>query len=183
MQWHVGGLLKSSVGETREYSETEDLRSIDGEAATTAPLSGTIRLTRTNRGILLAARLGTRVRLTCGRCLEEYEEDIKVAFSEEFLCTVDVNTGLPVPVDDSDAFTVGVDHVLDLDEAVRQYGLLNIPMRPLCRPDCKGLCPSCGCNLNQGPCGCPASGIDDRLVALGQWLELPPIKDGDLSQN
>lgn len=173
MRWNVSGLLKGPVGETREYTETEDLSSIDGVVAT-APLAGKIRLTRTNRGILVAAKLGTRVRLTCGRCLRDFEQDIALGFSEEFLETVDMNTGLSIAVDDPEAFTISPDHVLDLDEAVRQYGLLSIPIRALCRAECAGLCPTCGHDLNEGPCGCGAEDVDPRLAKLSQLLEQPP---------
>lgn len=178
MQWHVAGLLKSSVGETRDYVESEQLDRIDGEVPTTAPLTGAVRLTRTNRGIFVDAKLGTRVRLICGRCLENYEEEVKVVFSEEFFCTVDVNTGLPVPVEDPDAFTIGPDHVLDLEEAVRQYALLEMPMHPRCRPDCAGLCPHCGHDLNQGRCSCGEGDVDGRLAVLSRWFDMAQVEAG-----
>jgi uncharacterized protein len=55
--------------------------------------------------------------------------------------------------------------VLDLTEAVRQYRETALAMQPLCRPDCKGLCPVCGSDLNEGPCNCGA-GTDSRWSAL-----------------
>ena len=56
--------------------------------------------------------------------------------------------------------------VLDLHEGVRQYILMSEPAKPLCRPDCKGLCPECGNNLNQTTCSCDRTPIDPRLAAL-----------------
>lgn len=170
MRWNVAGLLKGPVGESREYSVTEDISSIEDLAAT-APITGTARLTRTNRGILVTAKLSTRVRLTCGRCLRDFEQDVSLEFTEEFLATVDISTGMPIPVDEPEAFTIGPDHVLDLSEAVRQYGLLSIPIRALCRSECAGLCPTCGKDLNEGTCGCGAETADPRLAKLRQLLD------------
>jgi uncharacterized protein len=53
---------------------------------------------------------------------------------------------------------------------VRQYALLAIPMKPLCREGCAGLCPTCGRNLNQGPCDCPPQVLDPRLSGLRKLL-------------
>jgi uncharacterized protein len=64
------------------------------------------------------------------------------------------------------AFTIDENQEIDLSEAVRQYMLLALPMKPLCREECAGLCPSCGHNLNLGPCGCPPSDIDPRFAPL-----------------
>ena len=56
--------------------------------------------------------------------------------------------------------------VVDVAEILRELALLEVPMTVHCRPDCKGLCPTCGADLNQGPCPCPPPPPDPRLVAL-----------------
>ena len=66
-------------------------------------------------------------------------------------------------------FIIDEHHVLDLSEAVRQYALVVIPMKPVCREDCAGLCPGCGCNLNREQCNCPSQPADPR------WLELTKL--------
>jgi hypothetical protein len=58
-----------------------------------------------------------------------------------------------------------------LTEAVRQYRVMAEPMQLLCKPDCLGLCPHCGYNLNQGPCGCPRQDVDERWSALTELAE------------
>lgn len=58
---------------------------------------------------------------------------------------------------------------LHLEEALREYILLALPMQRLCRPDCKGLCPACGADLNRAPCGCLPRRVDDRWAALKNW--------------
>ncbi len=85
-----------------------------------------------------------------------------------------VNTGarLPKP-EEPDVFFIDEAHRLDLEDPMREYALLSIPMLPLCREDCKGLCPQCGANLNDGPCDCDTEQVDDRLAALKHLLEQP----------
>jgi uncharacterized protein len=60
---------------------------------------------------------------------------------------------------------------IDLAPLVRDLSLLDMPINPICRPDCQGLCMECGQNLNEGDCGCTADDIDPRLAALRQFLE------------
>ena len=67
---------------------------------------------------------------------------------------------------EADAFVIDESHVLDLGEAVRQYTLLALPMKPVCRETCAGLCPCCGTNLNHGPCGCAVGHPDPPRAQL-----------------
>ena len=60
---------------------------------------------------------------------------------------------------------------LVLDELVRDDLILNMPSKTLCRPDCQGLCPQCGKDLNQGPCGCRTKTTDPRLEVLKNWMK------------
>ncbi|HMC38403.1 MAG TPA: DUF177 domain-containing protein [Acidimicrobiales bacterium] len=64
--------------------------------------------------------------------------------------------------------------LLDLRPLVRDAILLELPIAPLCRPDCAGLCPTCGADLAEGPCECPAPGADPRWAALDALLEADP---------
>ena len=72
--------------------------------------------------------------------------------------------------DGSDTILLVPDMKLDLDELVYSEVITDIPMKHLCRPDCKGLCSKCGKNLNEGACGCPEKEIDPRLSALAELL-------------
>lgn len=151
MQFNVAQQLKQPVGSTRgyeiDYSPREDEDS--------HPVSGKVELTRTNQGILVRGNLSTKTSLVCSRCLTTFDYPITIGIEEEYLPSVDIETGVLLPTpEDSQGFTIDRHHILDLTEAVRQYVLLNTPMNPLCRPDCAGLCPQCGADLNQGPCSC-----------------------------
>ena len=62
------------------------------------------------------------------------------------------------------------DYQLPLDELVEEELILNLPSKNLCRKDCRGLCPKCGKNLNEGLCGCRSDTIDPRLEVLRQLM-------------
>jgi uncharacterized protein len=178
VQYNVAQLLKSPVGTSRSYELARDLDHIDDNPAT-RKLTGTVRLTRTKRGVLVDAILATSVRLQCSRCLEDVDFALPIRVQEEFLPAADVATGLPIALEDDEleAFRIGDDHVLDLEESVRQYGLLGLPLKPLCDPDCLGLCPTCGRNLNQGPCDCGEHLDDIGLMPLSSLLDQLKLKE------
>jgi uncharacterized protein len=165
MQINVSGLLKSALGSKLNY-RVSDVVNISGADS---PIEGEVWLTRTDRGILVKARLNTELRVTCGRCLGMFSYPVPVNFEEEYFPVVDVVSGrsLSLP-DEPGCFTIDEHHILDLTEAVRQYALLALPMKMLCRQDCAGLCPTCGRNLNQGACDCPPQGLDPRFSKLGK---------------
>lgn len=73
--------------------------------------------------------------------------------------------------DEKDGFIVVSDKQLDIDEIVLSDLILNVPMKHLCDEDCKGLCMSCGANLNLGECSCKNDDIDPRLAALKELLD------------
>ena len=165
MEINVSQLLQEPIGSTREY-EIDEVADITGDGKE-SKVQGECRLLRTQRSILVKCDLTTEIDLTCSRCLGEFCHPIEINFEEEFLPTVNVLSGAPLPPpEESSAFTIDERHTLDLTEAVRQYSLMAIPMKALCAEDCAGLCPRCGQNLNKGKCDCPAPDIDPRWSAL-----------------
>lgn len=73
--------------------------------------------------------------------------------------------------EDADDLILVEDGVLSLDDLVAADLILNLPMKILCREDCRGLCPLCGRNLNEGLCGCRTQAADPRLAALKELLD------------
>ena len=129
-------------------------------------VSGTLTLLRTDRGLLATLKVQASAAERCARCLIEVDCPVEMEFEEEFIAVVDANTGARLRLSkDEEAFRIGPDFVLDLREPIRQYGLMAEPLKPLCRPDCAGLCPTCGSNLNEGACEC-APAVDERLSVL-----------------
>jgi len=151
----VSQLLKAPIGSMRNYELSEFVDITGG----TSKVEGEVKLIRTDRGILAKGMLHTEVEVTCSRCLSQFSCPLALNIEEEYFATTDVVSGawLPLP-DEPGCFTIDERHILDLTEAIRQYGLLAIPMKPLCHEDCAGLCPRCGHNLNLGSCPCLTSG-------------------------
>jgi uncharacterized protein len=162
-QLNVSQLLKEPIGSVRSYDFVDTEAHLpDGFRH---QLTGAVQLLRTDRGLLAEVTADTDINIACSRCLSELKTPIKLNFQEEFLPSLDMVTRLPLTVPPS-AFAIDEHHILDLGEALNQYALLAIPMKPLCSPSCKGLCPNCGKNLNLGPCQCTASAADSRWDAL-----------------
>ncbi|HUP28016.1 MAG TPA: DUF177 domain-containing protein, partial [Chloroflexia bacterium] len=79
-------------------------------------------------------------------------------------------------------FDIDANHMMDLSEPVRQAILVALPMKPLCREDCKGLCPNCGANWNDGLCDCTPEQMDNHWVGLRE-LRLEDFPAGDITMN
>jgi len=168
MQFNVATLLTEPVGSERSYTVHEE--EVYLEDLRVAPLHGSLRFVRTEKGIWVHAQMAMAVSCSCSRCLVEFPQRLEFTFDEEFFPTVDVRTGAPLPPPGADAFTIDAHHLLDLTEATRQYALVSIPLKPLCRTDCRGLCPTCGADRNRGPCPCPPTPPDPRWEALRHLL-------------
>jgi DUF177 domain-containing protein len=116
----------------------------------------------------LAGAVRTRLELGCGRCLEPFTLPIDSTFDLRYL-PADAEGGSDedreVSEDDLDA-SVYRDQQIDLDELLREQFYLALPMKPLCREDCAGLCPQCGTNRNTGTCACVSQWEDPRLAPL-----------------
>jgi uncharacterized protein len=120
----------------------------------------------------LEARLG----LQCGRCLEPFDLPLHQEL-DLFYLPHRKDTGAPEEEEEVEL----ADHEmvvayyqgdrLDLGETVREQLLLGVPLKRLCREDCRGLCPSCGVNRNATACNCPEAAGDPRLAVLGNLFD------------
>ncbi len=170
-RFNVSQLLQEPTGATRRYELDDDHLDLD-DGLVVRPVKGHVRLTRTQNGVLADVDAHGPAAIECGRCLGEMSHTLDFRFSEEYYQTVVVNTGAPLPKpEDPEAFLIDETHKLDLADAMRQYALLEVPMLPLCRPDCKGLCPECGANRNEETCDCETDLADERLSVLKQLLD------------
>ncbi len=170
MQINVSQLLQAPIGTVWNYDVDETL-DVFGDN-NSYHIEGSVRLLRTHRSILVSGKLTTEVELTCGRCLSVFRFPLKLNIEEEYVPTIDIYTGVPLPLPEEPGdFTIDEHHVIDLTEAIRQYIVLASPMKPLCREECAGLCQNCGYNLNQGACGCPQPEVDPRWSELMKLLK------------
>jgi len=158
LRLNVGFLLKESAGYSREFIFDEP-GTLPAEDVDISHLLGKLRLTRTPQGILVQGTLEAKTAIECTRCLTPLLYTFQVELSELFT----LNSSGAYVIDDGD--------MIDLTPILREEGILSIPMQALCKPDCKGLCPECGHNLNEGSCDCVRDTIDPRLSLLRTLLE------------
>lgn len=132
---NVTQLLKESVGS----SQSHDIRGMLHEDVECS-VQGKAKLTRIRRGVLVQCKLSAEVKLICSRCLDQFLCPVAFSAEEEFLPVADVFGASELPSAESSAeFTIDDRNVIDLVELIRQYVLLNLPMKPLCRQDCPGM--------------------------------------------
>lgn len=142
-------------------SSLVDLEVVDpSRFADDAVVDVRLRLEALTDGIVVDGELSVPWHGFCRRCLAE-TGGVQVSEVHELYQKV---------VTDPEAFELVGDQ-LDLRDAVRELVLLDAPSTPLCRPDCAGLCPTCGTNLNDTTCGCAAPPADPR------WSALDALKD------
>lgn len=133
----------------------------EGDPVPAHPLRVTGRLSAAGTGrFYWHGRLEGDVSMDCRRCLTEasahVQDESHVIFAEEG----------SEEAEDPDVYVLDERaHQLDLRPVIREQWLLNVPSFVVCRDDCKGICPTCGKDLNEGPCDCPAS-RDARWDAL-----------------
>ncbi|MDD4873807.1 MAG: DUF177 domain-containing protein [Dehalococcoidales bacterium] len=137
MQINVSQLLRDSIGSSRDYKINETIDS-DNDSVI-IPVKGEVKLTRTNRSILVQGKIHVSVEVICARCLDIFSYPLTLNIEEEFFPTLDTSSGYTIPPpEEQDSFTIDEHQILDLTEAIRQYTLLAIPMKSLCREACNG---------------------------------------------
>lgn len=182
--FNMAQLLKERVGATRrlefespslmlydEHNGEEDGDyEHDSGRLEARDLKGNVKVTRLADGLLVQGDVRANAQLECSRCLDDISLPVDASLEEQFQPTVDVETGRPIKraeyEEDDNAFMINANHLMDLTEPVRQALLVALPMRPLCRVDCKGLCPECGVNRNYTDCGHKPDTTDNRWEAL-----------------
>lgn len=131
-----------------------------------APVTLGLRVHKDRDRFRLVGTVSTELELTCSRCIEVFQLPIEANFDVRYLPQSE-NSGdeREAEEDDlSDAFYR--DEVIDLGQLIDEQFYLALPMKPLCREDCKGLCARCGTNLNVATCDCQVRWEDPRLASL-----------------
>lgn len=122
-------------------------------------------------------RLQARVQLECGRCTEPFvlpvEQELDLFFLPHHRESAEEEEDQDVQLSDRDMLVAYYnDDRIDLGDRLREQLYLDVPLRRLCRDDCRGLCPTCGINRNTGTCNCqPREETDERMAPLRKLLE------------
>jgi len=136
-----------------------------------SPVKIDIRLVREREKVLLSGSVAAELELACSRCLEPCRHSLSAQL--EFVY-------YPLPsrikgdkeLKEEDFLTKYYrEGIIDVRKDVREAIILGLPLKPLCYPECRGLCPHCGRNLNKEECECRKEQIDPRLAKLGKLLE------------
>jgi uncharacterized protein len=159
---NVGFIIHETPGYTRDFEFdfpfldlSEDLQAKD--------FKGIVKFSRTQRGLLVEAKCSAVIATNCVRCLEATLTPVSSEFTELYAFDERTETESELIVPESG--------IIDLEPLVHDYLLLDIPKLPLCKPDCAGLCPICGENLNVTQCGCETNPVDPRLSQLKDLLD------------
>lgn len=141
---NVGFLVHETVGYSHEFQF--DLEGIKiGPDLELRDLAGLIKVGRTTQGLLFTGSFRAETRVDCVRCLHPFDLNLGWTLTELYAFREKSVSETELIVPD--------DAQIDLQPIIREYALLEIPISPICRPDCRGLCPICGQDLNIRDCG------------------------------
>lgn len=129
------------------------------------PVSVSVDYSFDGEGFRLKGTLASAVLMNCTKCNEEFTESFSVEFDERFLKVSETEA------EELECYSFSGEK-LSLDKLVQDIMLLNAPMYGLCRPDCRGLCPVCGANLNHTQCSCTLPDEGNPFAALRGLAEL-----------
>lgn len=132
LTFNVAQLLREEIGSRRDYSFAERVLPLD-ESLTLRDIEGSVRFTRTASGVFAHIVARGVVRLVCVRSLEEFDQPVDLVVEDEFHSVVDVVSGgaLPGPTEE-DPFFLSDMHMADVGEVIREYTLIELPLRPVC---------------------------------------------------
>lgn len=138
-----------------------------GEFRIAAPAALAFEIFKDKDQFRLAGHVRTTLELGCSRCLEPFSWPVDAAFDLRYLPRAQNAGEGEREVEEDDLTTAFYENdEIDLGQLMQEQFYLALPMKPLCADDCKGLCPTCGTNLNRGACACETTWDDPRLAPL-----------------
>lgn len=142
LRLNVGYLYNKPIGTNREIPI--EYNELELEDLLIRGLVSQVRISRTREGLLLQVNAQAQIESTCARCLKDFFLPVNAAFEElyQFPSRYREETDKLLPDDG----------YIDLKPLYREFLILAVPIKRLCKPDCKGLCPVCGADLNEAPC-------------------------------
>jgi Predicted metal-binding, possibly nucleic acid-binding protein len=167
LRYPLSGLLAEPAGTERRYEIHGATIGLPDDLRLTEPIDGRLKVTRTNRGVIIDADLTTAIAATCSRCLRDTESPMRIEIHEEVLPAIDIASGRALDRDSEPEVARLTDHhELDFGVLAGEAISLNEPIAPLCEPDCPGLCITCGERLGPTHVEHDDVDVDPRLAAL-----------------
>ena len=181
MQFNVSQQLKGPVGSTKTYNIEDEV--VCPGAPRSAHVEGTVTLMRTDVGILASATLDASVPCTCVRCLSSFDKKSEIVVEEEYVPIEETSDTSTRSALETEGLVIHAQRILDMEPAVREYIILSIPMKPLCKEECAGLCPSCGVNLNEASCSCAKQPESSKVGATKALSSLRDLKTAERKES
>lgn len=148
------------------------LKELPGDVRALTDLEVRGEVTNTGEFMLVRAEVRGRFLTACSRCLQPAEAVVDAEIRERFRRMdqrrLEEDDPFADAEEDDDVSWFRGDRI-DIGEVVREHVALHLPMKPVCREDCRGLCPRCGVNWNTDTCDCTTDDVDPRLAALKAW--------------
>ena len=159
---NVGFIVSSDVGFTNEFPFDFDKIKVADDLEL-RDLHGSAFISRTPQGLLVTGEFECSFKVECVRCLCEFDTTVRWEMTELFAFNEKSATDSGLILSD--------DAQIDLAPLLRDYALTEVPISPICKPDCKGLCPTCGQDLNKKDCGHRAETNDSPFSILKDLLK------------
>jgi uncharacterized protein len=162
--------LEGGRGSFAHTYQPEELDLVDERITLNGPVEVVGSVRRSGAEVIVNGRLSSRVSVECDRCLKTVELPISAEFRVDYITGQDYESShaAELTADDLDVSVFDGERI-DVDELVKEQILLSVPDRTLCREDCKGICSTCGADLNAGACNCEQTDIDPRWEALKKF--------------
>jgi uncharacterized protein len=159
--------LEDGRGSFAQTYQPEELDLVDDRVILNGPVNVTGSVRRSGAEVIVNGSLSSLVSVECDRCLKTVGLPISAKFSVDYITGRDYESSqaAELTADDLDV-SVFDGEAIDVDELVKEQILLSVPDHALCREDCKGICSTCGADLNAGACNCEQIEIDPRWEAL-----------------
>ena len=172
LRYPLAALLAEPAGSERRYEIHGATIPMPDGLQLVEPLDGRVRISRTNRGVLVDAKISTAIAGTCSRCLRDIEIPMTVEIHDEALPSVDLASGHAIDAGvEPDVTRLSDHHELDLGALAADAISLEEPIVALCEEACPGLCPECGERLGPDHVEHEPDDIDPRLAGLLQFRE------------
>jgi uncharacterized protein len=170
------GSLEANSFELEGRITPEELNLQSEDCSCTKPLELYWQIEKEPNSLFVGGRLKGEINIVCGRCLQTYTlpVDIEVGFifaSEDASFSTAMPLDMEIELDEKDLMIKPLTKEIDLLELVRESLILEVPMQPLCREDCAGLCSKCGVNLNERKCDCEQDEEANPFAAIKKKIE------------